>query len=75
MRWTIAVLSASWHSQPLGLPIQATGSAGGLKKIVLVRDIVKPLCDNDRILTMSVYDFLLGEGGAMADIPTEAVGF
>ena len=29
------------------------------KKIVLVRDVVKPLYDDRRILTMSVYDFLL----------------
>jgi predicted AAA+ superfamily ATPase len=31
----------------------------GFKKIVLVRDVVKPLQDQDGILTMSIYDFLL----------------
>lgn len=30
------------------------------RKIVLVRDVVKPLYDDEGILTMSVYDFLLG---------------
>ena len=29
------------------------------KKVVLVRDIVKPIYDDDGILTMSVFDFLL----------------
>ena len=29
------------------------------KKIVLVRDVVKPTYDENGILTMSVYDFLL----------------
>ena len=31
------------------------------KKIIIVKDIVKPLYDNDGILTMSIYDFLLNE--------------
>lgn len=31
------------------------------KKIVIVKDVVKPLHDNDGILTMSIYDFLLDE--------------
>ena len=31
------------------------------KKIVLVRDVVKPTYDEHGILTMSVYDFLLDE--------------
>ena len=30
-------------------------------KIVLVRDVVKPTYDNEGILTMSVFDFLLDE--------------
>jgi hypothetical protein len=30
------------------------------EKIVLVRDVVKPTYDNYGILTMSIYDFLLG---------------
>lgn len=32
------------------------------KKIVLVRDVVKPTYDEDGILTMSVFDFLLDQG-------------
>lgn len=31
------------------------------KKIIIVKDVVKPLHDNDGILTMSIYDFLLNE--------------
>ena len=31
------------------------------KKIVIVKDVVKPLHDDDGILTMSIYDFLLDE--------------
>lgn len=31
------------------------------KKIIIVKDVVKPLHDNDGILTMSIYDFLLKE--------------
>ena len=31
------------------------------KKIIIVKDIVKPLYDNDGILTMSIFDFLLNE--------------
>ena len=31
------------------------------KKIIIVKDVVKPLYDNDGILTMSIYDFLLNE--------------
>ena len=31
------------------------------KKIIIVKDVVKPFHDNDGILTMSVYDFLLNE--------------
>ena len=31
------------------------------KKIIIVKDVVKPLYDNDGILTMSIYDFLLDE--------------
>ncbi|MBT1174215.1 ATP-binding protein [Bifidobacterium sp. LC6] len=35
------------------------GVDDGFKKIVLVRDVVKPMRDDRGILTMSVYDFLL----------------
>lgn len=31
------------------------------KKIIIVKDVVKPLYDNDGILTMSIFDFLLNE--------------
>ena len=31
------------------------------KKIIIVKDVVKPFHDNDGVLTMSVYDFLLNE--------------
>ena len=31
------------------------------KKIIIVKDVVKPLYDNDGILTISIYDFLLNE--------------
>ena len=31
------------------------------KKIIIVKDVVKPLHDNDGILTMNIYDFLLDE--------------
>lgn len=31
------------------------------KKIIIVKDVVKPFHDNDGILTMSIYDFLLNE--------------
>lgn len=31
------------------------------KKIIIVKDVVKPFHDNDGILTMSIYDFLLDE--------------
>jgi hypothetical protein len=31
------------------------------KKIIIVKDVVKPLHDDDGILTMSIYDFLLHE--------------
>jgi predicted AAA+ superfamily ATPase len=31
------------------------------KKIILVREVIKPTRDDDGILTMSVYDFLLNE--------------
>ena len=31
------------------------------KKIIIVKDVVKPLYDDDGILTMSIYDFLLNE--------------
>ena len=31
------------------------------KKIIIVKDVVKPLHDDDGILTMSIYDFLLNE--------------
>ena len=31
------------------------------KKIILVSDVIKPTHDNDGILTMSVFDFLLNE--------------
>ena len=31
------------------------------KKIIVVKDIVKPWHDDDGILTMSIYDFLLNE--------------
>jgi predicted AAA+ superfamily ATPase len=31
------------------------------KKIILVHDVIKPSQDNDGILTMSIYDFLLNE--------------
>lgn len=32
------------------------------KKIVLVRDVVKPTRDEDGILTLSLYDFLMDPG-------------
>ena len=32
-----------------------------LKKIIIVKDVVKPLYDDDGILTMSIFDFLLNE--------------
>ncbi|WP_236029299.1 hypothetical protein [Bifidobacterium miconisargentati] len=35
------------------------GIDDSFKKIILVRDIVKPTRDDHGILTMSVYDFLL----------------
>ena len=35
------------------------GIDDSFKKIVLVRDVVKPLRDERSVLTMSVYDFLL----------------
>ena len=35
------------------------GLDDGFKKIVLVRDVMKPMYDEHGILTMSVYDFLL----------------
>ena len=35
--------------------------ADSFKKIVLVRDVVKPARDEGGIVTMSVYDFLLDE--------------
>ena len=31
------------------------------KKIIIVKDVVKPLYDDDGILTMSIFDFLLNE--------------
>jgi hypothetical protein len=31
------------------------------KKIIIVKDIIKPMYDYDGILTMSIYDFLLNE--------------
>lgn len=35
--------------------------ADSFKKIVLIRDVVKPTRDEGGIITMSVYDFLLDE--------------
>jgi hypothetical protein len=35
------------------------GINDSFKKIVLVRDIIKPSLDDQGILTMSVYDFLM----------------
>jgi hypothetical protein len=31
------------------------------KKIIIVKDVIKPMYDDDGILTMSIYDFLLNE--------------
>lgn len=31
------------------------------KKIIIVKDIIKPWNDDDGILTMSIFDFLLNE--------------
>lgn len=31
------------------------------KKIIIVKDVIKPWHDDDRILTMIIYDFLLNE--------------
>lgn len=37
------------------------GIDDSFKKVILVRDVVKPLHDDNGILTMSVYDFLMDE--------------
>lgn len=39
------------------------GINDSFRKVVLVRDVVKPLCDERGVVTMSVFDFLLDEDG------------
>ena len=43
------------------------GINDSFKKVVLVRDVVRPLRDERGVVTMSVFDFLLDES-ALAEI-------